>query len=268
MNFFRRLQSGVKTLPPVHANIGTEAIYLRQLDGLVAAMAREVTTKILALYRRKPPVIAQDELPSEALKREVKAMARRWEKQFADAAPKLASYYAKSAERRSAKQLERTLREGGFSVRFKMTPTMRDVMNASVAEQVGLIKSIPEKYFADVEGILMRSVSVGRDLGTMATELQDRFGVTRKRAALISRDQNNKATATMTRVRHLEMGIKRAIWVHSHAGKEPRPSHLKNDGKEYDIETGWYDPDEGEHIFPGQLINCRCFPRPIVEGFS
>lgn len=263
-----RIPSGVRVLPPVHANVGVEAIYLRRLDGLIAAMAREAYLEITSLYRRKPPAIAQDELPSEALKRAVRGLSRKWERQFADAAPKLASYYAKSAERRSARVLERTLREGGFSVRFRMTEPMRDVMNASIAEQVSLIKSIPEKYFTEVEGLVMRSVTAGRDLGPLAQELQGRYGVTRKRAALIARDQNNKATASITRVRHLEMGIKRAIWVHSHAGKEPRPTHLENDGKEYDVETGWLDPAVDEHIFPGQLINCRCFSRPVVEGFS
>ena len=39
------------------------------------------------------------------------------------------------------------------------------------------------------------------------------------------------------------MGVDEALWLHSHAGKEPRPTHLANDGKRYKISEGWYDPD-------------------------
>jgi hypothetical protein len=36
----------------------------------------------------------------------------------------------------------------------------------------------------------------------------------------------------------------------------------------YDLDKGWFDPDEGKHILPGELVNCRCFARPVVKGFS
>ena len=53
-----------------------------------------------------------------------------------------------------------------------MTPAVRDAFNASLAENVGLIKSIPEKYLQQVEGVVMRSYSAGRDLETMVKELK------------------------------------------------------------------------------------------------
>jgi uncharacterized protein with gpF-like domain len=271
-----------KTLPPVRPNAGTEIIYRRRLEAMVAEMTADVVKAVRAAYRSNPPELATDELPSKALRREVNRLAKRWEKNFADAAPALAEYYAKSAERRSARQLERILREGGFSVKFKMTKAMRDVMDASVAEQVGLIKSIPEQYLHEVEGAVMRSVQVGRDLKGLVDEIGGRVKLERKpgekdrslaartfrRAALIARDQNNKATAVITRTRHLELGITKAVWLHSHAGKAPRPTHLENDGQLFDIEEGWLDPAVGKRIWPGELINCRCVSKPVVEGFS
>lgn len=271
-----------KTLPPVRPNAGVQAAYQLRLERLVVAMCDEVLKAVRKTYRANPPEMATDELPSKALRKEVQRLARRWEKAFADAAPALAEYYAKSAERRTAKQLERILREGGFSVRFKMTRAMKDVMDASVAEQVGLIKSIPEQYLKDVEGAVMRSVQVGRDLKGLTDEIGGLVSLTRKpgekdktlaartfrRAATIARDQNNKATAVMARTRHLELGITKAVWLHSHGGKQPRPTHLENDGQPFDIEEGWLDPAVGKRIWPGELINCRCVSKPIVEGFS
>jgi uncharacterized protein with gpF-like domain len=89
-------------------------------------------------------------------------------------------------------------------------------------------------------------------------------------AALIARDQNNKATAVFVRVRQKQAGITKAMWLHSHGGKEPRKTHLANDGKLYDPAKGWFDPDPKvrRHIYPGELINCRCSSITVVPGFS
>ena len=279
---FRARRTGLTTIPPVRPNAGTEARYRRQLEGIVRAMCDDALAELAALYARKPPEMAKDELPSAALRRAVRALAKRWEKRFDEAAPRLAKYYAQAAAQRSTSQLERILREGGFSVKFKQTKAMRDVMDASVAEQVGLIKSIPGRYFEEVEGAVMRSVQVGRDLHGLTKEIGGLVSLERKpgegdksiaartfrRAALIARDQNNKATAVMARTRHIELGITKAVWLHSHGGKVPRPTHLANDGEVYDVEEGWFDPHEGKRIWPGELINCRCVSKPVIEGFQ
>jgi hypothetical protein len=193
-------------------------------------------------------------------------LSKRWQRKFDEAAPRLARWFATAASKRSDITLQRILRDGGFSVRFTMTPAARDIIDAAVAENVSLIRSIPQEYLTQVEGAVMRSVRQGRDLGPLAKELRSQYGVTKRRAALIARDQNNKATADMTRARQVEKGYK-AIWRHSHAGKVPRRTHVANDGKTYDPVKGWYDPDEKKLIWPGTLINCRCFSQTIIPGF-
>ncbi|MDB5605134.1 MAG: phage head morphosis protein [Bradyrhizobium sp.] len=120
---------------------------------------------------------------------------------------------------------------------FKTTKAI--IMAATVGQQVSLIKSIPSQYFTDVEGLVMRSVQTGRDLGQLTKDLQEQFGVTCRRAAFIARDQNNKATASMTRARQDELGITQAIWVHSGAGKHPRPTHVAMNGTKYDVNRAW-----------------------------
>jgi SPP1 gp7 family putative phage head morphogenesis protein len=180
----------------------------------------------------------------------------------------MAKYFAKSSASRSDAAMRSILKRGGWTVRFKMTAAMRDVMNATIAENVGLIKSIPEQYHTEVQGLVMRSATAGRDLSTLSDELERRYAITRKRAELVARDQTNKMTANFTRVRQTELGITEAIWLHSGGGKTPRRSHLAKNGKRYDVATGWYDPDVKQYIWPGTLINCRCVSKPIVRGFS
>lgn len=267
------MQTTPKTIPPVRPSAAISAWYRAELDALIEQMNASVIYWLKAKYRANEPLIAQDELPAQALYKAIRAMRKRWQKQFDEAAPKLAKHFTKKAEQRSSARLKTILNEAGMTVKFTMTRAQSDVMRATIHEQVSLIRSIPQKYFTDIEGLVMRSVQTGRDLAPLATALQTQYGATKKRAALIARDQNNKATASMTMARQVEMGIGEAIWVHSHGGKVPRPTHRANDGKRYDVKRGWFDPDadgkgRGRFIHPGELINCRCVSRSIIPGFS
>jgi SPP1 gp7 family putative phage head morphogenesis protein len=255
-----------KTLPAIRPNAGTEAKYRKALNDLIDEMANSVRYWIGASYKANEPVIAQDETPAAALQKEMRRLRRQWQKKFNARSSSLAEYFATSAEKRTALQLQNALRDTGMTVKFTMTPAMRDVMKASINEQVSLIKSIPSQYFTQIEGAVMRSVSAGRDLGSLAKELQEQHGVTRRRAATISRDQNNKATAQMTRVRRLEIGITEAIWLHSGGGKHPRPKHLAFSGKRYNIKDGAPIGDKGQNVHPGEEINCRCVSKAVIPG--
>jgi len=257
----------LRAVRPSHA---LELWLRRRLTDEVEAMHRSVTHWLTAEYRRALPRIVQDESPASSLTRALRQLASRWRARWDELAARLAEHFAQSVEQRSSTALARMLREGGMTVKFQMTRAMQDVVDATVQQSVALIRSIPAQYLDQVEGIVMRGVQTGRDLHVVARELEQRLGVTRRRAALIARDQNSKATAALNRARQLEVGIEEAIWVHSGAGREPRPSHVRAGRLQtrFKIAEGWYDPDEKRHIQPGELINCRCVSRPIVPGFS
>lgn len=262
-----KLRKGDKVLRPVHPNVGLEVEYRRKLKRLVDEMSRSYAHWIRAQYRRDPPAMAMDEPPSRKLERELSILGRQWLKRFDEAAPKLAQWFALATHNRSRDALKRILADAGISIPFQMTPAMRDVFHATVVENVSLIKSIQSQYHAEVQGMVMRSAAAGRDLEILTKDLQSRFGVTNRRAALIARDQNNKCTASFVRVRQEQLGLK-AKWLHSAGGKEPRPTHVANSGKLYDPAKGWLDPAVGRRIWPGTEINCRCVSVSVVPGFS
>jgi SPP1 gp7 family putative phage head morphogenesis protein len=258
-----------KTLAPVMPNAGIRAAYRKRLLTLIDEMGRSYAHWLRASYRAHPPEMAQDEVPSRELERALKKLSKRWKGNFDVAAKELAAYFATKVEHRSRAALRQILKKGGWTVEFKMPASLRDVMGAVVAENVSLIKSIPAQFHTQVEGIVMRSVTVGGDLSTMTRALQKQFGVTRRRAEFIARDQSSKATAAIVRARHLELGIDEGIWLHSAAGKVPRPTHVKQSGKKFSIKEGWPDPAlGGKRIWPGTEINCRCTWRPVIRGFS
>lgn len=262
-----------RTLRPVHPNVGIEAEYHRKLDRLIAEMHRSLVWWLSAAYRANEgeiAALAADKSPIAALREAVARLRRRWQRQFDELALELARWFATAAVARSDAALSAILRKGGMSVKFRMTRAANEAYQATLAENVSLIKSIAAQHLAQVEGMVMRSVQAGRDLGSLTADLHRQFGVTRRRAGFIARDQNNKATAVIMRVRHQELGIRTAIWLHSHGGKEPRKTHLANSGKPYAIAEGWFDPDPKvrRNIWPGELISCRCVSKPVIEGFS
>ena len=255
-------------LKPVHSNAGIRAAYRRKLLALIDAMQDSYVYWLRAQYREKPPRMAQDATPAKELERELRKLGIRWQKQFDKAAPKLAAYFAKAASQRSDAALRSILRKGGFSVKFTMTPAMRDVLQATVAENVSLIKSIASEYHTQVSGLVMRSVTAGRDLSFLTDELEERYGITRRRAANIALSQNNMATTALRRVREGELGLDDGIWLHSGGGKHPRPTHVRQSGEHFSISKGWRDPATGKIIWPGTEPGCRCTYRVVVSGFS
>lgn len=263
-----------RTLSPVRPNLGLERAYQKRLDALITEMHASLLWWLRAALRRREPEIialmAQDDSPAREIGAVFRRLARKWQRRFDQAAPDLAVYFATAMSDRSDKVLQNILKKGGFSVKFRQTRAVNDVLQATVQENVSLIKSIAQQHLGQVEGMVMRSVQHGRDLQHLVDGLENQLGVSKRRARLIARDQNNKATATIQRVRQAEVGIKEAVWVHSGGGREPRPSHAKagRDRVRYDVSAGWFDPAEQRHIFPGELINCRCVSRPVVPGFS
>ena len=104
----------------------------------------------------------------------------------------------------------------------------------------------------------------GRDLGYLREELQKRYEITKRRAATIARDQTNKATENLSRARMQSLGVTRGIWIHTSAGKTYRETHVKMDGKEFDLSKGMYDSAVNDYVFPASLPNCRCTYRPLL----
>lgn len=263
-------------LPAVRANAGLQARYQKRLDQMIAAMNADTTRTVRAAWKAKPPEMAEDETAAERnakgksaamnLRDVMDRLNRKWTSRFDSMAEEMARYFSTAAFERGTNQMKDILARAGWTVPMKMTPAVNDALQATIGEQTALIKSIPGEYMLDVQGAVMRSVTAGRDLASLTVEIQQKWGIARRRAETIARDQNNKATATITQARQQELGIDTAIWMHSHAGKVPRPSHVAADGKKYEVGKGLY--LDGVWTVPGREINCRCFSRSIIPGFT
>jgi uncharacterized protein with gpF-like domain len=272
-----------KILPPLRPNLGIELAFRRALMRAIEAMHEDVMSKILtaledgsiragsATATHDAGALAQDEPPGVTfIALLIQRIVHNWRARFSAMAGELAGYFANAVHQRSDAALKAILKKGGIAVEWTLSQRVQAILEASIRQNVALIRSIPEQYLGKVEQSVMRSIQAGDDLKQLTNDLVKNFGVERRRAAFIARDQNHKIVAAINRERALEAGAKYAIWMHSGAGKEPRPAHVKagRDRVRFRIARGWFDPHERKWIQPGQLINCRCSSRIVIEGVA
>jgi uncharacterized protein with gpF-like domain len=205
---------------------------------------------------------------ADVLNNIMQRLAKRWLKRLSKAPHVMATWFAQSQADRTDASLKAALKKSGMTVKFQPSKAQLDVVDASIAENVALIKSIPQQYLSQVEQAVARSVAMGRDLKSLTDDIQRIGGVTRRRAEFIAKDQSNKVNASMVRARQLDLGITQAVWRHSAAGKTPRPSHVKagRERRVYDVAKGMWDEDEGKFIQPGELVGCKCKCLSIIPG--
>jgi len=200
------------------------------------------------------------------------SLSRTFENLFSVQSSRLAETMVAGASKTSSTAVHKSLQEltGGLSLNTSVVSAgQEEVATALIAENVSLIKSIPEQYMKDVTGSVMRSITTGRGLADLVPELQKYEGQTYRRAKNIALDQTRKAYNTISRQKLLKNGIKEFRWVHSGGGLHPRESHIEIDGKTFSFENvvaeqaalGVPLNDRG---MPGEPINCKCTMRPII----
>lgn len=246
----------------VRPNGALKIQYETRLKALIFEMQKSVDYWVTAWYKKSPPKIVQDESPSKEINKKLNSLAKKWLNKFSYFANVYAPLFAKRTLSYTDKSFESKLKQAGFSISFEMTREQQDAIGAIIAENVKLIKTIPAEYFKEITFIVNNGFSLGRDLNYITTNLKARYPITQRRAEIIARDQCNKATSALNRIRQIELGIDKAIWVHSHAAKKPRPDHVAADGKEYDVNKGCL--ISGEYIYPGEKINCGCVSKSVI----
>ncbi len=261
-------------------HVGLEIAFKKKLDALIDEMHNSVDYWLSAAYRANSPLalsdvsssernkLASDASPAAVLNAIMSKLTRRWTKRFNQVAKPLADYFALAAKDRTDAGLRAALKKAGYTIEFRITPEIQDIITASVNKNVESIKSIPSEYFGDIKQMVMSSVLEGRNLGDLRKGLQDKYGITKRRAELIARTSNNQTSAMIDRARAKELGITEAMWVHSSAGRHPRHEHLGWNGKMYNIQEGMYSHVSGKYVWPGSDYNCRCTKRMIVKKIN
>lgn len=279
-------KSGI-VIAPVRANAGVRMKYQTRLDNLIKAMREDVIKEISAVYAANESKIAQDAAVDDIMAT-AKSLFKHWEARFLK--DDVANWFVNTTLGGVFRQINGNLKEAsGLTLKTPpMSKHLQTLLKAATAENTSLIRSIPQQYLEGVERLVLECVKRGKDLKFLTDALEERYGAeidkhftghwwkstqngykgAREHAALIARDQTNKVTQLIANTRYAELGITKAVWLHSGAGRVPRVTHEKFDEYEFDINQGLYDTDVKKYVLPGELINCRCTSAPVVPFFG
>lgn len=236
--------------------------YAKSISSMVIKMAKQTQKEIMAAFRGETAeeYFAKDASITSEARILFNALSQKFEKLFNSAAPDLADDFVKSSIKSSETSLRESLKS--FSEQISLDPSilsgeLKEVVKASIEENVALIKSIPSQYLDNVKGAVYRSITTGRGLADLVPEIQKQNNVTLKRARLIATDQTRKVYGSINRARMEKMGLEKFEWLHSGGGQHPRQLHQRMSGKIYSFKSPpVIDERTGERGFPGMLVNC------------
>lgn len=254
----------------LHTNFAPSDRYAARLQRLVAEMNDAYLREIVKLWKtdHAAAYFAMDASLASQARILLNSLQRRFAKLFASRAGGIVDQLMGGVDKASSASLHSSLKELSGGLSLKTAAPVGDIITASTAENVALIKSIPQQYHDRITNLVLRSVQSGENGGLdFLTSEINRFGqVSAKRAEFIAVDQTRKITTAMNRERAVKAGIRKFEWIHSGGGAEPRRLHLRLAGQIFDYDNPpVIDERTGERGFPGQLINCRCTMRPIVD---
>jgi SPP1 gp7 family putative phage head morphogenesis protein len=242
----------------------------RHIDRMLREVVREVEDLYLTFsadgegWAMDASVASQARILSNAMRDKFAAL-------FAKIAQPSTENMVNAATKDSGQKLNISLKEMSGQLVLKtnvFNDQLRDVLTASVAESVSLIKRIPTKYLDNVQGAVMRSIQSGNGLADLKPAL-DKYGVQVKNwAKNVSLDQTRKAYNSINATRMQALGVKQFEWVHSGGSNHPREYHrdvLNGKIFSFDDLPHLDGPNQGERGMPGAAPFCRCTMRPIFK---
>ena len=186
----------------------------------------------------------------ELFNRRAEPIARRW-----------LSHVSKSSKSSVKKSIEQL----GLKQDLKeLSPATQTIFDLHLTEAVGLIKTIPTEHFQAIEEVVRDSIDVGRGVAEVIPRLQERFGVTERRAKLIAFDQTRKAFSGLNQGLMQDAGVPRWRWIHSGGTSDPRPIHVALHGKVFTWDNPPIINDKGDRGFPADEVNCHCTFQPVI----
>ena len=138
----------------------------------------------------------------------------------------------------------------------------REQLKKWTEENVGLIKTIPKDTLSKMENIVQEGFKTGKTTTSIVKEIQRTYGIEKRHARLIARDQMAKLNADITKSEQQDAGVEEYIWSTS-GDSRVRDRHRALNGKTF----RWDDPPvvdtkTGRRGHPGEDYQCRCVALP------
>lgn len=161
---------------------------------------------------------------------------------------------------RVEKQNSREWMKAGFGINL-YNPEIEAQLIQAKAEQLPLIKTIPQRASIRVEELAVNGMLNGERPMTLAQKILETNDVSRATADRIAMTELGRANSMFMQTRAKEVGLERYIW-RTLKDKAVRPSHQEMEGKQC-LFSEAPTLSDGRQVHPGEDIRCRCFMEPI-----
>jgi len=149
----------------------------------------------------------------------------------------------------------------------------RDALEQWTQRNVDLITSVPQTTIPNMQTIIEEGYRAGKTNTAIGRELQEAYGIEKRKAQFWARDQMSKLNADITQEQQRDAGVEEYVWSDSGDGRV-RKCHAYLQGKQFK----WSDPPEmwymtkkrgrvytGRRCHPGQDYRCRCVSLPVFN---
>ena len=139
----------------------------------------------------------------------------------------------------------------------------KELLESWVSDNVELIRSVPRKSLGEIKTLVYDNYMKGSTTTNIVKEIQKRYGMSKRHARLIARDQTAKLNAAITQYQQRDAGIEKYEWDDSHDSRV-RTSHRNLRGCIF----SWDEPpvtDRGRRCHPGEDYQCRCVALAVFD---
>lgn len=249
-------------------SVAYELEYRRALQKICGDMEKDVKSAINSYLKAE---MAADASLS-TLTQIMKELRKKWYKVYRERGKALADWLSKKTDKRTANQIRRKLKQFGFTVKPTYTKAQEAVIKDITTENAQLITTIPQVYLRTVQRAVTRTFKRGQDVAKLTERIHNILKAlgeeNRNRAALIARDQNQKVTQAFAIENAKAVGANKGKWIHVPGKYSSRITHIKMNGKTFNLDEGMYDSEVGRFVKPGELIYCNCQFSVLMPGFD
>lgn len=156
-----------------------------------------------------------------------------------------------------------------------IAPNFSKHVSAKIAEEYTTNLKLYIRKFAEEEIIKLRKEVIahtfrGDRYEDLITKIEEGYGVARRKAKFLARQETSLLTAKLRDQRYQEIGIEEYIWqtVTGTPAHPVRPMHKKLNGTRQRFDSPPVDDPNGSRHNPGENYNCRCIARPVAAKKS
>ena len=216
-----------------------EILYRNELYKMIKAMIKDYKS-ILGIYQDKQEQVAMDAEGTWLItdvNKKLDELGRKWGKNFEIFAKAHSKKFVEKMLRLTNTQIKQVMKDWFADNRLELfgqviPSELKQIMNANMAYNVSLIKSIAPQYHDRVLGAVMRSVNGGGSLKQLTIEIARYGGMEMRRAKLIAADQTAKVYNNLILHDCKRLGAKKMKWFHTGA-REPRILHITKFNGDY-----------------------------------